>query len=160
MTSPLAPTAAGRPRLSSLGIPYWPLSYRLPAMGALLTAPKTARAHVRDVLAEWDLRQFEENAELVTSELVTNVVRQATTEDGTPIYINGRLPVIQLSLFSDRATLLIVVYDQVPGIPVQALPAADATNGRGLALIATLGTWDWHPVQGGKVVRAFLAAAA
>ena len=29
-----------------------------------------------------------------------------------------------------------------------------------LALIAALGTWDWHPAQGGKVVRALLAAAA
>ncbi len=138
----------------------WPLRYALPAMGALPTAPRTARAHVRDVLGQWGLTRLEDNAVLIASELVTNAVRQATSQDGTPAYINGSLPLIQLTLLSDRARLLIAVYDQAPGIPVQARPAHDAENGRGLALIATLGTWDWHPAKGGKVVRALLAAAA
>jgi hypothetical protein len=140
--------------------PCWPLSYVLPEMGALPTAPRTARAHVRDVLAAWGLPGFTDNAALVASELVTNVVRQCHDFSGSPVYINGRLPVVQLSLFSDRARLLIAVYDQAPGIPVQGHPDGSAETGRGLALIAALGTWDWHPVQGGKVVRALLAAAA
>ena len=83
--------------------PGWPLSYALPPMGALLTAPR--------------------------------------------------------SLFSDQARLLITVYDQLPGIPEEGHPDDEAETGRGLALIATLGTWDWRPAEGGKVVRALLAAA-
>jgi anti-sigma regulatory factor (Ser/Thr protein kinase) len=139
--------------------PGWPLSYMLPPMGALLTAPRTARAHVRDILSAWALPRFTDNAVLVASELVTNVVRQCHDPIGNPVYIGGRLPVVQLSLFSDRDRLLIAVYDQLPGAPEQAHPDDEAETGRGLALIATLGTWDWHPAEGGKVVRALLAAA-
>jgi anti-sigma regulatory factor (Ser/Thr protein kinase) len=129
-------------------------------MGALPTAPRTARAHVRDILAAWALPRLQDNAVLVASELVTNAVRQSHDTTGTPVYIGGRLPVIQLSMFSDRARLLIAVYDQAPGIPVQGHPDGTTETGRGLAIIATLGTWDWHPAQGGKIVRAYLAAAA
>jgi len=128
-------------------------------MGALITAPRTARAQVCDILRVWELTRFEENAVLIASELITNVVRQCHDPDGTPVYIGGRLPVIQLSLFSDRARLMIAVYDQVPGTPQERHPADDAETGRGLELIAMLGTWDWHPVPGGKVIRALLAAA-
>jgi anti-sigma regulatory factor (Ser/Thr protein kinase) len=140
--------------------PGWPLSSVLPPMGALLTAPRTARAHVRDILSAWGLPRFTDNAVLVASELVSNVVRQCHDPGGNPVYIDGRLPVVQLSLFSDRARLLIAVYDQAPGIPEQGHPDDNAETGRGLALIATLGTWDWYPADGGKVVRALLAAAA
>ncbi len=138
----------------------WPLWYALPPMGALLTAPRTTRAHVRDVLAEWQLGHFEDNAVLIASELVTNAVRQATAEDGTPLYIAGKLPVIQVTLYGNRTRLLIAVYDQAPGTPRQGSGDINAENGRGLELIATLGRWDWHPAPGGKVVRAYLTAAA
>jgi hypothetical protein len=138
----------------------WPLRYVLPPMGALPTAPRAARAHVRDVLSAWGLPQFTDSAILVASELVTNVVRQCHDASGQPRYTGGRLPIVQLSMFSDRARLLIAVYDQAPGIPVQRNPGTNAETGRGLAMIATLGTWDWHPAEGGKVVRALLAAAA
>jgi anti-sigma regulatory factor (Ser/Thr protein kinase) len=139
---------------------HWPLAYLLPPLGALPTAPRTARAHVRDVLSQWQLGHYQYNAVLIASELVTNVVRQATAEDGTPRYINGSLPLVQLSLYSDRQSLLIAVYDQVPGTPTQAPAGPRAETGRGLAVIASLGHWDWHPAPGGKIVRAYLAPAA
>jgi hypothetical protein len=129
-------------------------------MGALLTAPRTARAHVRDILSAWALPHFTDSAVLIASELVSNVVRQCHDPSGHPVYTGGRLPVVQLSLFSDQARLLITVYDQLPGIPEEGHPDDEAETGRGLALIATLGTWDWHPAEGGKVVRALLAATA
>jgi anti-sigma regulatory factor (Ser/Thr protein kinase) len=125
-------------------------------MGALPTAPRTARAHVRDVLGAWGLPHFMDNAVLIASELVTNVVQASTDEHGKPVYIRGRLPLVQLSLFSDRARLLITVYDQAPGTPAERHPGHDAETGRGLQLISSLGTWDWHPVQGGKIIRALL----
>ena len=138
--------------------PAWPLWYALPAMGALPTAPRTARAHVRDILHAWGLTPLQDDATLVASELITNAVRQSHDTSGHPAYPGGRLPVIQLSLFSDHARLLITVYDQAPGIPVQGNPGNDAQAGRGLAMIAALGHWDWHPAHGGKIVRALLAA--
>jgi hypothetical protein len=152
-------TTTGPPTTRQPPGPSWPLSYVLPEMGALPTAPRTARAHVRDVLSQWGLPCFEDDATLVTSELLSNVVRAATDEHGMPVYVNGRLPLVQLSLFSDRARLLIAVYDQVPGVPEEGPADQDAETGRGLALVATLGAWDWHQVHGGKVVRALLEAA-
>ncbi|MCW2933785.1 MAG: putative anti-sigma regulatory factor, serine/threonine protein kinase [Actinomycetia bacterium] len=152
-TTPGPPVTSQPPRTP------WPLSYVLPPMGALPTAPRAARAHVSDILGQWGLPYFEDTAILVTSELVTNAVQQCHHASGKPAYIGGRLPVVQLSLFSDRARLLITVYDQAPGIPAERHPDHSAETGRGLALIAALGQWDWHPVHGGKIVRAILAAA-
>jgi hypothetical protein len=122
-------------------------------MGALPTAPRMARAHVGDVLAEWGLPHFQDTAVLVTSELVTNAVQQCHDASGSPAYASGHLPVIQLSLHSDRARLLISVYDQAPGIPAERHPDHSAETGRGLALISALGQWDWHPAHGGKIAR-------
>jgi anti-sigma regulatory factor (Ser/Thr protein kinase) len=154
-----ATTTTGPPMTRQPLAPAWPLSYVLPPMGALPTAPRTARAHARDVTAAWRLPHLTDNAELVTSELVTNAVRQCTDHHGHPLYPGGRLPVVQLSLFSERTRLLITVYDQAPGIPEERHPDDNAETGRGLALIATLGAWDWYPVPDGKVVRALLAPA-
>ena len=156
----MIPVTARPPMTRPPASTNWPLWSVLPEMGALPTAPRTARAHARDVLAAWRLPGFTDNALLVASELVTNAVRQCHDASGSPVYINGKLPVVQLSMFSNRARLLIAVYDQAPGVPKERHPDRNAETGRGLAIIATLGTWDWHPAQGGKIVRAFLAAAA
>jgi anti-sigma regulatory factor (Ser/Thr protein kinase) len=69
--------------------------------------------HVRDTLKDWSLPELIDDGELIASELVTNVVRRAhDPETGRPLYVNGRLPVLQSGLFSDRTVLLISVWDQ------------------------------------------------
>ena len=142
--------------------PSWPLSSVLPPMGALATAPRTARMHLRDTLQEWDLPELIEDGELVASELVTNVVMQARDPvTGRPAYVNDRLPVLQFGLFSDRRVLLISVWDQFADPPVRRAAAAADESGRGLMIADHISaSLDWYPVQGGKVVRAFLRAAA
>ena len=67
----------------------WPLSSVLPPMGALKTAPRTARMHLQDTLKEWSLTELIDDGELIASELVTNVVRMAHDPvTGRPVYIN------------------------------------------------------------------------
>lgn len=141
--------------------PSWPLSSVLPPMGALVTAPRTARMHLRDTLKEWGLPELIEDGELIASELVTNVVRRAHDPvTGMPAYVSDRLPVLQFGLFSDRAVLLISVFDQFTDAPVRMIATADDESGRGLMMVGRIAaSLDWHPVQGGKVVRAFLQAA-
>ena len=141
--------------------PGWPLSSVLPPMGALPTAPRTARMHLRDTLGEWGLPRLIEDGELVTSELVTNVVRRAHDPvTGKPVYVGGRLPVLQFGLFSDRAVLLVSVWDQFADPPVRKTATADDESGRGLIMAASIAaSLDWFPAEGGKVVRAFLRAA-
>jgi anti-sigma regulatory factor (Ser/Thr protein kinase) len=130
-------------------------------MGALPTAPRAIRMHVRDTLGEWGLPELIEDSELIASELVTNVVRRAhNPETGRPVYVDGRLPVLRFGLFSDRAELLICVQDQFADPPVPRAATADHDSGRGLMMIASIAvSFDWHPVEGGKVVRAFLKAS-
>ena len=138
----------------------WPLCYVLPPMGALITAPRTARMHLRDTLKEWSLPELIDDGELIASELVTNVVRMAHDPvTGRPVYINNSLPVLQFGLFSDRAQLLVSVWDQFPAPPVPRTAASDDEAGRGLLIVGRISvSLDWYPVQGGKVVRAFLRA--
>jgi hypothetical protein len=142
-------------------IPRWPLWYMLTPIGALPTAPRVARIHVRLALRLWQMPGYADTAELIASELVTNAVNAATDANHQPVYINGRLPLIQLSLFTNRECLLISAYDQAPGTPVQQASADISETGRGLQMIAGLGKWDCKPLPGGgKLVRALLGAAA
>jgi hypothetical protein len=79
---------------------------------------------------------------------------------GRPVYVSDRLPVLQFGLFSDRRVLLISVFDQFADPPVRKNATADDESGRGLMMVGRISaSLDWHPVQGGKVVRAFLQAA-
>lgn len=144
----------------------WPLwsdlpdpNQGVPAFGALPTAPAMARSHVRQVLSLWGLAPFTDDAVLIADELVTNVVEAVQGDDGAPVYQDDgdRLPFMRLGLRSDRECVLIIVQDRAPGIPVQKEVAFDAESGRGLSLIVLLGgEWGWYPMQGSKIVWAFL----
>lgn len=141
----------------------WALSSALPPLGALTSAPATARAYVKGVLAEWQLSELADAAELVVSELVTNAVRASTDPAGSLIYIGGAMPVIRVCLMSDRHRLLVECWDDAPGLPVpRNVDPWTAESGRGLAMIAGLtnGDWGWSPRAGrhGKVVWAVLTA--
>jgi anti-sigma regulatory factor (Ser/Thr protein kinase) len=142
--------------------PSWPLSSVLPPMGALPTAPRTARMHLRDTLKEWGLPKLIEDGELIASELVTNVVKRAHDPvTGRPVYVGDRLLVLQFGLFSDRTIFLISVWDQFADPPVRTVATAVDESGRGLMMVGRISaSLDWYPVQGGKIVRAFLRAAA
>ena len=119
---------------------------RRPApLGALPTAPRLVRRFTTMILADWGLPAVTGNpgladtAELIASELASNVVRAATDVTGNPRYgPDARLPVLWLRLLSDRARLQIEVWDTVPldyGFPEPRVAASDDENGRGLALI-------------------------
>jgi hypothetical protein len=104
-----------------------------------------------------------ETTQLIASELTTNVVRAATDKDGTPRYDeSGSLPLVWLRLLSDRAHLLIEVWDNLPdvlGAPVVQHPEPDEESGRGLEIIDLLSEdWGWENVPGwnGKRVWALL----
>jgi anti-sigma regulatory factor (Ser/Thr protein kinase) len=140
----------------------WPLFSVLPPMDALPTAPRTARMHLRDTLKGWGLPELIDDGELVASELVTNVVLMAHDPvTGRPAYVDHRLPVLQFGLFSDRAQLLVSVWDQFPDPPLPRTATADDESGRGLMITGSISaSLDWYRTEGGKVVRALLRAAA
>jgi anti-sigma regulatory factor (Ser/Thr protein kinase) len=136
----------------------------MPLLAALPTAPSAARAHVRATLATWRMSGLADVLELVVSELVANGVVASTEGDGTPRYMEGRMPVIRLCLLTDGVRLVAEVWDQAPGVPVRLSARRDDESGRGLDLVdmITGSRWGWHPARSGqgKCVWAELAAPA
>jgi anti-sigma regulatory factor (Ser/Thr protein kinase) len=123
-------------------------------LGALPTAPSCARLHTQQLLWEWGLSRLADSSVAVVSELVTNALE--TT-------IRHRLPSpIRLRLSSNGQQVLIEVWDadptppRPPALDANRLPLADAENGRGLFLVASLSErWSCYTIgQGGKVMWA------
>lgn len=142
--------------------PAWPVSSVMPPLAALPTASSAARVHVRATLATWRMSGVADALELVVSELVANAVNASADGDGTPRYMEGRMPVIRLRLLTDRARLVAEVGDQAPGVPVRLSAGRDDESGRGLDPVdmITGSRWGWHPARSGpgKCVWAELAA--
>lgn len=101
-------------------------------MGPSASAPACARRHVTSVLSEWALASdLVSDAELITSELVSNGARASAALD-VPSPVG-------LRLLGSAQRLVIEVWDCGPGVPARrsALDdeAAFAESGRGLQLV-------------------------
>jgi hypothetical protein len=136
----------------------WLASSVLPPLGALRTAPATARGHVRGTLAAWRLSELSDTVELVVSELAANAVNASTGPDGHPAHLDGRIPVIRVRLFAGEAVLVAEVWDEVGGVPARKNVGAADESGRGLDLVHELtdARWGWYhaPSGPGKCVWA------
>ena len=110
-----------------------------------------ARFYVRAALNYHDLGGCFEDAEAVTSELVTNAITHADTSSVG----------LELTCLEDGGTLAIVVTDSCPLPPAKRAPAEDAEQWRGLHLVEALSArWGWRPLEAGKAVYAILARQA
>jgi anti-sigma regulatory factor (Ser/Thr protein kinase) len=136
----------------------WLASSVLPPLGALRTAPATARGHVRGTLAAWRLSELSDTIELVVSELAANAVNASAGPDGHPAHLEGRIPVIRVRLFAGEAVLVAEVWDEVGGVPARKNAGAADESGRGLDLVHELtdARWGWYhaPSGPGKCVWA------
>ena len=90
-------------------------------LGAYDTAPRAARKRLGGLLREWSLREFEDVAGLVLSELVTNGVAATSLVPWT-----AARPPVRLWLRGGLSVVVILAWDAAPGIPV----AARRRNGR------------------------------
>jgi hypothetical protein len=130
----------------------WPLRDFI-ELGPLPTSVPCARYHARQIIWEWRLTPLSETVELVVDELVTNAVSASRSLDWpSPV---------RMWLLSDRAIVLVLVWDANPEPPVLIDPEDDAEGGRGLVLVEALSTqWDWYggPGAGGKLVYALITA--
>lgn len=146
---PEAPPQAPRPCPS--GLTPWPLSHITPPIRAMDQSPGMMRPYVRAILAEWDMHAAQDTAELIVSELVTNVYRAAaqSAADDTPVF--------RLGLFTDRRALVIEVFDTVPGEPEPRAAGDDGEDGRGLMIVEALSErWGTRRFPNGKAVWARL----
>jgi anti-sigma regulatory factor (Ser/Thr protein kinase) len=98
------------------------------------------RRFVVDALARWGLGRLSDDALIVVSELVTNVVEHAHTAGTVRVstYVEG---------------VRIEVEDASTEVPVLRFPGPDRADGHGLSIVEHLATeWGWAARPGGKVV--------
>jgi anti-sigma regulatory factor (Ser/Thr protein kinase) len=106
-----------------------------------------ARFYVRAALSYHDLRDYIEDAEMVTSEIMTNAVQHA----------DAQTIGLELTSLAGSGAVAIVVTDPSPLPPVRHYLGPDAECGRGLDIVAALSSrWGWRPEGSGKAVFAIL----
>ncbi len=114
----------------------WPLHSFL-ELGALPGAVPCARLHAQQLLWEWGLAALTDSTELIVSELVTNAVQASR--------VTPQTAPVRLWLLSDKAQVLVLVWDPSPHPPVQTAISDETENGRGLLLVEALSEqWDWY----------------
>jgi anti-sigma regulatory factor (Ser/Thr protein kinase) len=103
-------------------------------------SPQSARAFLRAALETWQLDGFGEVTELLTDELVANVVRHV----GSPLTLRAT---------TDGPTLRIEVDDPSTDPPVLRQPDVHEDRGRGILLVDALATqWGTDIHSDGKTV--------
>ena len=91
-----------------------------------------------------------DEAELIASELVTNVVNHHDRDVE---------PAMQVDLHRDGASLRIEVHDMDPAVPKRRFPSSSEENGRGLSVVEALTDhWGVTSTEDGKFVWAELIA--
>lgn len=130
-------------------------------LGALPSAVPCARLHAKHVLWEWGLDRFTDSVELVVSELTTNAV---TASAGLPasryqgLWRPG-VPPVRLWVCSDKARVLVQVWDGDDLMPEAQRVDLLAESGRGLLLVDSLSQkWGAYQPEGttGKCVWAYV----
>jgi anti-sigma regulatory factor (Ser/Thr protein kinase) len=131
------------PRLITFMLPSIPESVRM------------ARFHVRAALGFHELDAYADDAEIITSELVTNAIQHVCGDGVETIGVT-------LARARNPEGVTVVVSDSSPTGPVmREMPADNSTQGRGLRIVEALSArWGWHPEGGGKAIFATLAREA
>ena len=111
-----------------------------------LAAVAEARTQVRAIVHAWQVPVDAYVAALLTSELVTNAVR------------NEADPTVMLDVTCSAARLRVDVHDTSRAMPAPADAPADAETGRGLIIVGALADeWGFYATPDGKTVYFTLA---
>jgi anti-sigma regulatory factor (Ser/Thr protein kinase) len=130
------------PRLITFMLPGIPESVRM------------ARFHVRAALGFHELDEYADDAEIITSELVTNAIQHVCGDGSETIGVS-------LARTRNPEGVTVMVSDSSPAGPVMREMPAGSTQGRGLQIVEALSAqWGWHQECGGKAIFAILAREA
>jgi anti-sigma regulatory factor (Ser/Thr protein kinase) len=121
----------------------------------LLPKPEQVGMARRLVRAALEYRGFgyhADDAEIITSELVTNAMQHACADS-----IGDKIAVVLMRVWHKEA-VAIIVSDSSPVPPAKCTTMASSERGRGLQIVEALSAyWAWNPEDGGKAVYAILA---
>jgi anti-sigma regulatory factor (Ser/Thr protein kinase) len=130
------------PRLIALALPGIPESVPV------------ARWRVRAALSSCGLGEYADDAEIITSELVTNAVQHACDNGAKTIGVT-------LTHAGSPAAVTVVVSDSSPRGLIKCDTPPGSEQGRGLQIVQALSAhWGWRQEDGGKAVFAVLARQA
>jgi hypothetical protein len=127
-------------------------------LAALRTAVPMSRQFTKFVLLEWRVPWLVEDATLITSELISNAVKNTGNMDEHPTFATlGKLPMVSVRLIGLEKTIVFEVWDVSKDVPVLQVAGPTDEGGRGLRLIDSLSLrWGYYPAEPGKVVWAEL----
>jgi anti-sigma regulatory factor (Ser/Thr protein kinase) len=132
----MALAAAETTSLVAFTLPGTPYSVRM------------ARFYIRAALTYHGLGDYAEDAETVTSELVSNAIAHASAAA-----IN-----LELMRLADSRAVVVIVTDPSPHPPVKCDPTDLTEHGRGLHVVEALSArWGWTPQEPGKAVFAIFS---
>ena len=124
------------------------------ALAGIPGSVPVARAHVRSAFGSHGLGEFAADAEIITSELVTNAVQHACGNGAETIRVT-------ITAAGSPPAVTVVVSDSSPHGPIRRNTPPGSEQGRGLQIVQALSThWGWRPEDGGKAVFAALTREA
>jgi len=130
------------PRLITFVLPSSPESVRI------------ARFHVRASLGFHGLSKYADDAETITSELVTNAVKHVCDSGAETIEVS-------LTRVWNPAAVTVAVSDSSSDGPIRRDASTYSLQGRGLQIVEALSAhWGWHQQEGGKAIFATLVFEA
>jgi len=121
------------------------------ALPSIPESVPVARLQVRGTLGSHKLGEYADDAEIITSELVTNAVQHACA--------NGTQTIgVTLTQAGSPAAVTVAVSDSSPYGPIRRDTPTGSEQGRGLQIVEALSAhWGWRCGGGRKVVFAVLA---
>lgn len=142
--------------------PYRPQHVRFVdqlSLAALQSAVPASRRFLRLALSKWQAALIEDDALLITSELVTNAITVTGVRAERPAWGElERLDLVHVRLVGLRDSVVIEVWDASDEPPTLRRAGDDAEDGRGLFLVRELAArWGSYRSEGAKVVWAQLA---
>jgi len=113
-----------------------------------------ARCRIRAALSSHQLGEYADEAEAITSELVTNAIQHACADGKETVGVT-------LVHIRNPETVTVIVTDPSPQAPVRREPSHGSEQGRGLLIVDELSArWGWGLADDGKAVYAILAEEA
>lgn len=112
---------------------------------------RIARYNVRAIMGFHQLGEYADDAEIITSELVSNAVQHVAEDPGEAIGVT------LARVWFPIAAVAVIVSDSSRERPIRRQTSAASGRGRGLQIVEALSIqWGWRPEPRGKVIFAVL----
>jgi anti-sigma regulatory factor (Ser/Thr protein kinase) len=118
---------------------------------SIFESVRIARFHVRAALSFHRLNEYADDAEIITSELVTNAIQHVAQDPAETIGVT-------VARVWYPVAVAVIVSDSSTEGPIRREASATSERGRGLEIVEALSVhWGWHPEPDGKAIFAVIA---